>query len=357
MNSALDFILQILLPLLFSFGVSAIISWKLIPFLKRVKGTQTIHEDVPDSHHRKAGTPTMGGIAIIAGCCFGSIAAMAFSGFSANIMVVLIVMLIFGFVGFFDDYKKVANRRNLGLTAKQKLLLQLVVALGVAFYYLYIAGLGTRILIPFLWRSVDIGFWIIPYIVFIIVAMVNSVNLTDGLDGLAGGVTTILSIFYPLFAIFGLGLGISLYPVEIDGFGGLAGLGSLAGIGDAVFFIALAGACLGFLLFNRYPARIFMGDTGSLALGGGIAAGAIFSHLELLLPIVGLIFVLEALSDIIQVGSYKLRHGKRVFKMAPLHHHFEKSGWHERKVVYAFTGVTLALCLLSAFAMVIQTLW
>lgn len=351
MNPVLDFILQILLPLLVAFGVSAMIAWKLIPFLKRVKGTQTIHEDVPDSHHRKAGTPTMGGIAIIAGCCFGSITAMVFSGFSANIVVALTVMLIFGFVGFFDDYKKIANRRNLGLTAKQKLLLQSVVALGVAFYYLYAAELGTRILIPFLWRSVDIGLWMIPYIVFIIIAMVNSVNLTDGLDGLAGGVTTVLSIFYPLFAIFGLGLGISLYPAD------MGEVTSLLGIGDAVFFVALAGACLGFLLFNRYPARIFMGDTGSLALGGGIAAGAIFSHLELLLPIAGFIFVLEALSDIIQVGSYKLRHGKRVFKMAPLHHHFEKSGWHERKVVYAFTGVTFALCLLSVVVMVVQTLW
>jgi phospho-N-acetylmuramoyl-pentapeptide-transferase len=191
-------------------------------------------------------------------------------------------------------------------------------------------------MIPFVWKSVDIGMWAIPYIVFIIVAMVNAVNLTDGLDGLASGVSTVLSLFFPVFVMLAFTLSLVRNDAPIVNMAGNAGA--------EVFFSSLAGACLGFLLFNRYPAKIFMGDTGSLAIGGGIAMAAIAGHVELLLPIAGFVFVIEALSDIIQVGSYKLRGGKRVFKMAPLHHHFELSGWHEKKVVAVFVSVTLVLC-------------
>jgi phospho-N-acetylmuramoyl-pentapeptide-transferase len=278
--------------------------------------------------------------------------------FSANTGIVLLVTIVFGFVGFLDDYTKINKRRNLGLTARQKIAFQIVVSLFVALYYVYVADMGTEILIPFLWKHVDLGLFIIPYIMFIMIAMVNSVNLTDGLDGLAGGVSAMLSLFFPIMTLLAMCLGYE--AISSAAFTGIATDGTAAGIGimnivlDSLFFASVAGACLGFLIFNRHPAKIFMGDTGSLAIGGGIATAAIFVHMELFLPIVGLIFVLEALSDIIQVTSYKLRHGKRVFKMAPLHHHFELSGWSEKKVVTVFIGVTLMLCILSVAGLMIQ---
>jgi phospho-N-acetylmuramoyl-pentapeptide-transferase len=340
----------ILTPILLAMLVTTFVTWRLIPLLTKLKTTQVIYNEAPERHRQKSGTPTMGGVAIVAGIIFGSTAVMLSIGFSANLLVTLIVTLVFGVVGFLDDFTKVAKRRNLGLTVRQKLLLQFAVALLVALYYVYIADMGTEILLPFIWKRIDIGLLMIPYIMFIMIAMVNSVNLTDGLDGLAGGVTAVMSLFFPVITVLGISLGSGILngtstPDEITG-----------AISDAMFFAALAGACIGFLIFNRHPARIFMGDTGSLALGGGIATAAIFTHMELMLPLVGIIFVVEALSDIIQVTSYKLRHGKRVFKMAPLHHHFELSGWHEKKVVAVFVSVTLAFCLASAGIMMLQSL-
>jgi phospho-N-acetylmuramoyl-pentapeptide-transferase len=235
----------------------------------------------------------------------------------------------------------------MGLTAKQKLFLQSVISFFIALYYVFIMDMGTEIMIPFAWKRFDIGFWMIPYIMFVVVSMVNSVNLTDGLDGLASGVTAVMSLFFPVMAVLGISLGSGI----LDGTS--SGDEIAAAIIDAVFFAALAGACIGFLIFNRYPARIFMGDTGSLALGGGMAAAAIFSHMELLLPVVGIIFVLEALSDVIQVTSYKL-FKKRVFLMAPLHHHFELSNWHEKKVVGVFVSLTLVMCIISSGVMMVQ---
>ncbi|MDR2157464.1 MAG: phospho-N-acetylmuramoyl-pentapeptide-transferase [Clostridiales Family XIII bacterium] len=341
---ALDF----LIPLSVALCVTAVVTRALIPFFRRMKTTQIIHEDVPDAHRQKEGTPTMGGAAILAGLISGCAAAMISARFSVDTAVILTVALIFGFVGFLDDYTKVTRRRNLGLTAKQKIALQLFVALGVALYCVYVADTGTEILIPFLWTRVDIGLWIIPYIIFIVVSMVNSVNLTDGLDGLAGGVTTVLSLFYPVLAILAMTLTEVRVPDDLQVFV------ITDHLLDTTFFSALAGACIGFLIYNRHPARIFMGDTGSLAIGGGIATAALLLGMELFLPIMGLIFVVEALSDIIQVASYKLRKGKRVFKMAPLHHHFELSGWSEQRVVGVFIGVTFLLGAVSVAVMALQ---
>jgi phospho-N-acetylmuramoyl-pentapeptide-transferase len=339
---------DVVVVLIVALIVSALITGRLIPVLKRLKTTQTIHEDAPEGHALKSGTPTMGGISIIVGLVCGCAVLISITGFSLNLIIILIVTLIFGAVGFLDDYTKVVKRRNLGLTAKQKLVLQVVVALLIALYAVFIADIGTRIMIPFIWKYVNISYWIIPYYVFIIVAMVNAVNLTDGLDGLASGVTTVVSLFYPILVVLAFALG-GVFITTASTADEIIAIS-----GDALYFSALAGACLGFLIYNRHPAKIFMGDTGSLAIGGGIATAAILCHLELLLPIVGLIFVLEVLSDIIQVASYKLRHGKRVFKMAPLHHHFELSGYKETKVVGAFITVTIIICVVILAVMALQ---
>jgi phospho-N-acetylmuramoyl-pentapeptide-transferase len=340
--------MNILAPLAVALLVTTIVVRNLIPYLKRIKNTQQIYEDAPDSHQSKAGTPTMGGVGIILGVLVGTTFAMGVIKFSMNLVIVLVVFVLFGAVGFLDDYTKVAKKRNLGLTAKQKIVFQLIVSIGVALYYVFLSGCGTQIVIPFVWKTVELGYWIIPYIVFIMVAMTNSVNLTDGLDGLAAGITTVISLFWPVIATFG----VMLWRGVLSGASNADAITNYTI--DAFFFAALAGACLGFLVYNRHPAKIFMGDTGSLAIGGGIAAAALFTKMELFLPILGLIFVLEALSDIIQVTSYKLRHGKRVFKMAPLHHHFELSGWREQKVVAVFVGVTIILCVLTVVIVAVQ---
>jgi phospho-N-acetylmuramoyl-pentapeptide-transferase len=303
----------------------------------------------PEEHRQKSGTPTMGGIAMLCGTAAGCIAAMIALGFSTNLLFILGITLVIGGIGLLDDMKKISKKHNLGLRARHKLALQIVLALACAFYYIAVADMGTFIIIPFVWKAVNIGLWMYAYIVFVVVAVVNAVNLTDGLDGLASGTSFVVTIFFPIFAL--LGFALSLLRNEA-----LSILNISRNMTDAMIFPALAGACIGFLFFNRYPAKIFMGDTGSLALGGGIAVGAIFSHMELLLPIAGFVFVIEALSDIIQVGSYKLRGGKRVFKMAPIHHHFELSGWHEKKVVTVFVTVAFALCAACAVALILQTI-
>ena len=340
-------VVAILVPAVVAFLITVLVTSRLIPMLVKMKNTQYIHEDVPDSHVKKSGTPTMGGIGIILGVVCGSIASMVVSGFSLNMIIILCVMVVFGFLGFFDDYVKVSKKQNLGLRAKHKLALQVVIALAAACYYVFVAKLGTSILIPFVWKPIDIGYFIIPYIVFVIVAVVNAVNLTDGLDGLASGVSCALSIMFPVIVLLG-------FSVTLIKRGEMLMEALKFDLADSYFFIALAGACLGFLIFNRFPAKVFMGDTGSLAIGGGIASAAIFIHMELLLPICGFVFVMEALSDIIQVTSYKFRGGKRVFKMAPLHHHFELSGWHEKKVVTVFVTATLILCVAVIVIVAVQ---
>ncbi|MDR2355416.1 MAG: phospho-N-acetylmuramoyl-pentapeptide-transferase [Clostridiales Family XIII bacterium] len=313
-------IIRILLTMAASYLATALFTWVMIPFLRRLKAGQSIREDGPASHRSKSGTPTMGGIAIVIGVVVGF---FALNSVSVDILVMLLTFAAYAALGFFDDYVKVRMKRNLGLTAPQKFALQVCIAAGIAIYQFRSPGNTTMVFVPFLNENVDFGIFYIPFVILVIVAMVNSVNLTDGLDGLAAGITAMVALCMA-FA------------------GGL--------FSDSAFFSAsICGSCLGFLLFNRHPARIFMGDTGSLALGGGLAAVSVILHLELILPLVGFLYVLEALSVIIQVGSYKFR-GKRVFKMAPLHHHFELCGWSERRVVLSFWGATAltSLCAIAA---------
>lgn len=313
--------LQIVIPAAIAFLVTVVATPLIIPVLRRIKAGQSIREDGPQSHMVKSGTPTMGGVAIIVGVL---ITCLTSGETTRDMLVILGAFMAFGILGFLDDFVKVTMKRNLGLTAKQKLVLQILIAVVLAAYQSHFSVYETKIFVPFINENIDFGIWYIPFIAFVVVAMVNAVNLTDGLDGLASGVTLIVALF---FAIVG-----STYGSPTA----------------ALFCSAIAGACFGFLMFNKHPARVFMGDTGSLALGGGIAAAAIIMNVVLILPFVGGVYVAEALSVVLQVASYKTRK-KRIFKMAPLHHHFELSGWKETKVVAVFWLVTFILCAVSLF--------
>lgn len=311
--------LQVGLIILLGLLSSAVITALLIPVLRRLKTGQNIREEGPKSHQVKSGTPTMGGLAIIAAV---TLICITTQPFSKEITMVLVVFILFGALGFLDDYLKVVKKHNLGLRAWQKLIVQIAIGVGLALYHSQSSYYGTTVHIPFADVYWDFGIWYVPFIAFVIVAMANSVNLTDGLDGLAAGVTSMVALF---FAIAGLTFSLN------EG---------------TAFSSALAGACLGFLIFNRNPAKVFMGDTGSLALGGGLAAAAIVMNMELILPVVGFVYVAEALSVIIQVIGYKTTR-KRVFKMAPLHHHFELSGFTEKQVVVLFWIATLIFCVIG----------
>lgn len=310
-----------------AFLISAVITKIEIPVL-REKAGQNIREDGPQSHLSKAGTPSMGGIAIITAAAVVSIAAgLVMDGDVSDTLLMTAVFVGFGLIGFFDDYLKVIKKNNLGLRAYQKFGLQVLLSAGLAAYIAAFTHGSTSVYIPVADVYVDFGIWYIPFVIFVMLAMTNAVNLTDGLDGLASGVTALVSLF---FAVAGM-----IYSM----------------VSGAYFCSAICGACLGFLLFNRHPAKVFMGDTGSLALGGGLAAAAITMKLELLLPIAGLLYVIEALSVILQVGYFKLSGGKRIFKMAPIHHHFEKCGFSEVQVVIAF-WIFAAICCVIGFVMI-----
>ncbi len=322
---------QIIVTLFLSFFVAALIGPVMIPFLKRIKAGQSIREEGPESHLAKAGTPTIGGVIIILATI---IAALIIGGSSKEMWILIFSLTAFGAIGFIDDFIKVVLKRNLGLRAYQKIIMQFLAALLVVLFHLQTSG-STYVLVPFIKESIQIGRYIIPeyldlgafyipFMIFVIIGTVNSVNLTDGLDGLASGVSAVVAIFFALFAT------------------------SLGFTSAGIFSGAIAGACLGFLLFNANPAKVFMGDTGSLALGGGIVAVAILTESVLLIPIVGGIFFLESLSVIIQVISFKLT-GKRVFKMSPIHHHFEMIGWKETKVVAVFWTITTILAVFAVF--------
>ncbi|GHU51224.1 phospho-N-acetylmuramoyl-pentapeptide-transferase [Clostridia bacterium] len=326
--------LGILLTMAMACAITGILAWFLIPLLKKLKAGQSIRTDGPESHLSKEGTPTMGGVAIIAGTV---VSFFIVNPPSADVAIMVLVFVAFGVLGFFDDYVKVRLKRSLGLNVVQKLALQIVIAAPAAIYQVNASDFGTAIYVPFARVWWDLGYFYIPFVIFVFIAMVNGVNLTDGLDGLASGVSAEAGIF---FAVAG---GLNIGNINLLDPGYTAD--------GALFCGALSGACLGFLIHNRKPARVFMGDTGSLALGGGLAASAVLMHLELLLPIVGFIYVAESVSVILQVGSYKLRK-KRLFRMAPLHHHFELGGFSEEQVVRSFWGVTLALCLLGIFSLV-----
>ncbi len=304
-----------------SFILTVILAPIGIPMLRRLKFGQSIREEGPQSHMKKAGTPTMGGIIFLLSIIMTTVACgLLFDVFTTQTVVLLLVFVGFGIIGFLDDGIKVIFKRNLGLTSLQKLIGQIVIAIA-AFLLLRLGGtFDTAIAIPFTEWQLDFGVFYIAFLIFWLVGFSNAVNLTDGLDGLVAGTASIA------FAAFGV---IALFNDQAD---------------IALFAFAVTGALLGFLIFNANPAKVFMGDTGSLALGGALAMLSVLVKQELLLLLIGLVFVIETLSVILQVGSFKLRK-KRIFKMSPIHHHFELSGWSEWKVVIVFwsTGLVMAL--------------
>ncbi len=340
-----------------AFVLAALFGVIFIPILHRLKFGQEIREIGPSWHKNKSGTPTMGGIIFIAAiivavvlcrCAFRLFGAdTVFGGVNIDFSqaaAVLLTSLGFGAVGFIDDYIKVVKKRNLGLNEKQKFLAQAVVAVLFTVWAYFYAPMKSEIFIPFTDKTLHLGILYIPLVLFVMLGGVNSVNLTDGLDGLAASVTAIVSLFF--CAAFMLAANL------FGGFGGgEAGLFSESYAGGAFFAAALFGGLLGFLLYNKYPAKVFMGDTGSLFLGGAVASMAVALGNPLILILVGFVYICETLSVIIQVTVYK-KTGKRVFKMSPLHHHFEMCGWSERKVVAVFTLVTVILCIAAYFAIV-----
>ena len=324
-------LMNAVITLVIGFAVSVLIVGRLIPFLKKKQFKQYVREEGPQSHLKKTGTPSMGGIGIIGGAIISSlIMGLVTKSISMNTLMPMIAMLLYALIGFIDDYEKAIKKNNLGLNAKQKLVMQFGFSLAVAVYAYFFSGsaggAGSEIWIPLFDVYLDLGILYIPFIMFVMVAFSNSVNLTDGLDGLASGITALVAFF---MVTAGIAFGFNA---------------------EVLFFGGIAGGCLGFLVYNHNPAKIFMGDTGSMALGGALAAGAVMVKLEFLLAIAGLIYVMEALSVIIQVAVFK-KTGKRVFKMAPLHHHFELCGMTEQKVVFMFWGITLGFCLLATLIM------
>lgn len=311
-----------ILALVLGFLISLILGPIFIPMLHKFKFGQNIREEGPKSHLKKAGTPTMGGIIFIISVTIVMI-VMRYN-ISDEGMVVLYSMIAFGFIGFLDDMLKIIHKNNLGLRAWQKMLLLLLFSVAMA-YYAYTV-LGTSIVVPFLGTEINLGIIYIPFVIVYYAGATNAVNLTDGLDGLASTVTVIVLIFFSVVAF-------NQHSYHIS-----------------VFALALIGALLGFLRYNAYPAKIFMGDTGSLALGGAVASIALLLKNPFILVIVGGIYVFETLSVIIQVISFKTT-GKRVFKMAPVHHHFEQLGWSEVKVVTVFSIVTVILCIIAAISL------
>ena len=314
---------SILLPALISFSVSALLGPVVIPFLRKLKAMQTVREEGPVTHRRKNGTPTMGGILFLAGVF---VSCRLFAGQYPKIIPVVFLTLGFGLVGLLDDYIKVILHRSMGLTALQKFSAQLLVTGIFAYYLTRYAQTELLMKIPFLpGRLLDIGVWSIPLLFLVVIGTVNGTNFTDGLDGLAGSVTVLVAVFFSVAAI-----------------------GTKSGIEPAT--CAVAGGLLGFLLFNVYPASVFMGDTGSLALGGFVTGTAYALQMPLFIPIVGFVYLAEVLSVMLQVVYFKLTGGKRLFKMAPLHHHFELCGWSETRVVAVFSIVTALLCLIGLAA-------
>jgi len=308
-----------------SFAVSMFVTARMIPFLKEKQFGQFIREEGPQAHLSKAGTPTMGGIAMVIGITVAMLCSIFLTGhFGAEKFAIVLSMYAFGFIGFVDDYNKIAKKQNEGLTPKQKLLLQ--VLFGAALAVFMMVREGTAVLIPFAKVTVDFGILYIPFVIFVEVAMANAVNLTDGLDGLASSTSAIVAAAFAVVGIIVLPDGNEPMSVAAQ---------------------AVLGATLGFLVYNHYPARIFMGDTGSMALGGVLSALAIVGHVEWLLPIAGLLYVCEALSVIIQVTYFKKTGGKRIFRMAPIHHHFELGGWSEVKVVTVFCIFTLVCSIIA----------
>ncbi|MBR0128056.1 MAG: phospho-N-acetylmuramoyl-pentapeptide-transferase [Firmicutes bacterium] len=323
-------IISLILTIAVAFVIAVIITKFEIPILRQKAG-QNIREEGLESHYAKAGTPSMGGISFIIAACITTLVMTAvFGGNFSHAVAILIIFVGFGVIGFIDDYLKVIKKQNEGLRAKQKFALQIVLSVIFAVIVTNISDYGTQVYFPIVDTFVNFGFFYYIFVVFAVLAMTNAVNLTDGLDGLASGVTALVTLF---FAIAGMIFGTTHF---VDN-------------ANVIFFAAVCGGCLGFLVFNKNPAKVFMGDTGSLALGGGIAAAAIAMKLELLLLVAGLLYVIEALSVVLQVTYFKATHGKRIFKMAPIHHHFEMCGFSERQVVIGFWLFTFVCCIAAMF--------
>lgn len=315
--------IDIIRTIVVSFIITIILGSVFIPLLKKLNIGQNVRDDGPKTHLKKSGTPTMGGIIILVALL---ITTLTSGMVKKDTYILLLSTFGFGLIGFIDDFIKVVKNRSLGLKPYQKLIGQVILAVILAIYQSNTSMLGTKIIVPFTDKYLDLGPFYVPFIAFVVVGTVNSVNLTDGLDGLASGVTLIVLSFFGIVALNW-------------------GMNSIS-----IFAAALTGGCLGFLIYNSYPAKVFMGDTGSLALGGAVSGLAILLNLPLIIPIVGGIYFIEAISVIIQVISYKLT-GKRVFLMAPLHHHFEQKGWKETKVVAVFWSVTVILCLVGIISL------
>lgn len=315
---------QVVIPVLISFGISAILGPVVIPFLKKLKMGQTERVEGVQSHLKKAGTPTMGGVMFLVSTV---ITALFYVKDYPKIIPVLFLTLGFGLIGFLDDYLKVVLRRSDGLLAWQKLLLQVVVTGIFTFYILNYTDISLTMRIPF-WSGhyLDLGWLAVPLLFFAVIGTVNGVNFTDGVDGLASSVTLIVAV---LFTVVSIGLKSGIEP----------------------FTCAVVGGLMGFLLYNVYPAKVFMGDTGSLALGGFVAGCAYMMQMPLFILIVGLIYLVEVLSVMIQVTYFKATHGKRIFRMTPIHHHFELGGWSETRVVAVFSIITAIMCLIGLLAL------
>ena len=311
-------------PVIISFILSVIMGPVVIPILRKLKMGQTEREDGVKSHLEKAGTPTMGGVIILASVLVTSL--FYIKGYP-KIIPILFVTLGFGLIGFLDDYLKVVMKRSDGLFPMQKMALQILVTAVFAFYVVRFTDVSLALLIPFSGgKYLNIGWLAIPLLFFAVIGTVNGVNFTDGLDGLASSVTVLVATFFTVVAV-----------------------GTKSGIEPVT--CAVVGALLGFLLFNVYPASVFMGDTGSLALGGFVASTAYMLQMPIFILIVGLIYLVEVLSVMIQVTYFKKTGGKRIFKMAPIHHHFELCGWSETRVVAVFSIITAILCLIALLAL------
>lgn len=315
---------ETILAIIIAFAISAVLCPIVIPFLHKLKFGQQVREDGPQAHLKKSGTPTMGGLMILTSII---ITSLFYIRSYPKIIPVLFVTVGFGIIGFLDDYIKIVMKRSEGLNPMQKILGQIIIT-GIFAYYLVNSGeVGTTILIPFTGGFkngvyMDLGWLFVPFVFFVMLGTDNGVNFTDGLDGLCTSVTILVATFMTIIAI-----------------GEESGISPITG--------AVVGSLLGFLLFNVYPAKVFMGDTGSLALGGFVAASAFMMRMPLFIAIIGLIYLVEVLSVIIQVTYFKKTGGKRIFKMAPIHHHFELCGWSETRVVAVFSITTAILCLVA----------
>lgn len=314
---------QITLPVLLSFAISVILCPIVIPFLHKLKFGQFVREEGPQSHLKKAGTPTMGGLIFLLSLV---LTCVCFLKGNTEILPVLFVTLGFGLIGFLDDYIKVVMKRSLGLRAWQKMLGQFVITAVFAYYIMNYTDMGTSTILPFYGEIEMNPVLFVIMLFFVFLGTVNGVNFTDGLDGLASSVTVVVATFFTVVAI---GMNSGIAPITC----------------------AVIGSLLGFLMYNVHPAKVFMGDTGSLALGGFVAAAAYMLKMPVFIPIIGFIYLFEIISVMLQVSYFKLTHGKRIFKMAPVHHHFELCGWSETRVVAVFSGVTALLCLVALSAL------